>query len=37
MPVWGDAFKNAEAGFDDEQVKQKIQSVVAHLEKIQEK
>ena len=37
MPVWGDVFKNAQAGSDDEQVKQKIQSVVAHLGKIQEK
>ena len=37
MPVWGDAFRNAESGFDDEQVKRKIQTVVAHLERLQEK
>lgn len=37
MPVWGDVFKNAGGGSDDEQVKQRIQSVVAHLERLQEK
>ena len=37
MPVWGDAFKNSEDGFDDEQVKQKIQSIVAYLGRLQEK
>ena len=36
MPAWGDAFKNAETGFDDEQVRLKIESVVAHLERLQE-
>jgi len=37
MPVWGDAFKNAEGGFDDEEVNRKIQAVVAHMERLQEK
>jgi mono/diheme cytochrome c family protein len=37
MPVWGDAFKNAETGFDDERVKLKIRAVVDHLAKLQEK
>jgi len=37
MPVWGDAFKNAESGFDDAGIERKIRSVVAHLEKLQEK
>ena len=35
MPVWGDAFKNTETGFDDEKVKQKIKSVVDHVGTIQ--
>jgi mono/diheme cytochrome c family protein len=37
MPVWGDAFKNTESGLDDDEVNRKIQAVVAHLEKLQEK
>ena len=37
MPVWGDAFKNAETGYDDEQVKEKIRSVVDYLKTIQAK
>lgn len=37
MPVWGDAFKNPETGFDDEKVRQKIQSVVDYLKTLQEK
>jgi mono/diheme cytochrome c family protein len=37
MPVWGDAFKNTETGFDDEKVKLKIQSVVDYLKTIQQK
>jgi len=36
MPVWGDAFKNAETGFDDEQVRAKIASVVDHVKALQE-
>jgi len=31
MPVWGDAFKNAGTGYDDEGVKDKIRAVVLHL------
>ncbi|MCG6921057.1 MAG: cytochrome c [Acidobacteria bacterium] len=37
MPVWGDAFKNTETGFDDEKVRQRIRSVVDHVGTIQEK
>ncbi len=37
MPVWGDVFKNSDAGSDDEKIKQSIQSVVAFLERLQEK
>lgn len=37
MPVWGDAFKNTETGFDDEQVREKIESLVRYLETLQEK
>ena len=36
MPVWGDAFKNSETGFDDEKVDEKIASVVEHLKRLQE-
>jgi mono/diheme cytochrome c family protein len=36
MPVWGDAFKNSETGYDDEKVKLKIDSVVEHLKRLQE-
>ena len=35
MPVWGDAFKNAETGFDDEQVKAKIEGLVRYLKTLQ--
>ena len=37
MPVWGDAFKNAETGFDDDKVRLKIRSVVDYVAKLQEK
>ena len=37
MPVWGDAFRNAETGYEDEQVKEKIRSVVDCLKTIQAK
>ena len=37
MPVWGDVFKKSDAGSDDEKIKQRIQSVVAFLERLQEK
>jgi mono/diheme cytochrome c family protein len=36
MPVWGDAFKNSETGFDDEKVREKIEAVVEHLRRLQE-
>ena len=35
MPIWGDAFKNADTGYDDAQVKAKVQSVVDYLKTIQ--
>ena len=37
MPVWGDAFKNAETGFDDDEVRLKIASVVDYVGTIQER
>jgi hypothetical protein len=37
MPVWGDVFKKSGSGSDDEEVKRKIQSVVAFLERLQAK
>jgi mono/diheme cytochrome c family protein len=36
MPIWGDAFKNTETGFNEEQVKQKIRAVVDYLKTLQE-
>ncbi len=36
MPVWGDAFKNVETGFDEERVRLKIRSVVAHVKTLQD-
>jgi hypothetical protein len=36
MPVWGDAFKNADTGYDEEKVKEKIRAVVAHVKTLQE-
>jgi len=37
MPVWGDAFKNEETGFDDARVREKIRSVVDYLRTLQQK
>ncbi len=37
MPIWGDAFKNADTGYDDKQVKEKIHNVVAYLKTLQAK
>jgi mono/diheme cytochrome c family protein len=36
MPVWGDAFKNVDTGYDEKGVEQKIQSLVDYLKTIQE-
>jgi mono/diheme cytochrome c family protein len=36
MPVWGDAFKNPETGFDEKKVRLKILSVVDYLKTLQE-
>jgi mono/diheme cytochrome c family protein len=35
MPIWGDAFKNAETGYDDASVKAKVRSVVDYLRTLQ--
>ena len=37
MPVWGDAFKNADTGYDDKRVSEKIHSVVEYLKTLQVK
>jgi mono/diheme cytochrome c family protein len=37
MPVWGDAFKNPDTGFDNAKVQQKIRSVVDFIETLQQK
>lgn len=36
MPVWGDAFKNADTGYDEDALRQKIESLVNFLKTIQE-
>ena len=35
MPVWGDAFRNAETGYDERRVKEKIRGVVEYLKTLQ--
>ncbi len=35
MPIWGDAFRNADTGYDDTKVKEKIRSVVDYLRTLQ--
>ncbi|HEX9187302.1 MAG TPA: c-type cytochrome [Vicinamibacteria bacterium] len=35
MPIWGDAFRNAETGYDDAKVKEKIRSVVDFVRTLQ--
>jgi len=35
MPVWGDAFKNADTGYDERRVKEKVRAVVEYLRTIQ--
>jgi len=35
MPIWGDAFKNADTGYDEAHVKARVQSVVDYLKTIQ--
>jgi len=35
MPIWGDAFRNADTGYDDAKVKEKIRSVVEYLRTLQ--
>jgi mono/diheme cytochrome c family protein len=37
MPIWGDAFKNPETGYDEQSVKEKIRSVVDFLRTLQSK
>jgi mono/diheme cytochrome c family protein len=35
MPIWGDAFKDADTGYDEAQAKARVQSVVDYLKTIQ--
>jgi mono/diheme cytochrome c family protein len=35
MPIWGDAFRNAETGYEDARVKEKIRLVVEYLRTLQ--
>ncbi len=35
MPIWGDAFRNVETGFDEAAAREKIRAVVDHLKTIQ--
>jgi len=35
MPIWGDAFRNAETGFDDAKVKERVRLVVDYLRTLQ--
>lgn len=35
MPVWGDAFRNADTGYDDTKVREKIRSLVDYLKTLQ--
>lgn len=37
MPVWGDAFRNADTGYDDASVKAKIRGIVDYLRTLQAK
>jgi mono/diheme cytochrome c family protein len=37
MPIWGDAFKNADTGYDEQTVKDKIRSIVDYLRTLQAK
>jgi mono/diheme cytochrome c family protein len=37
MPIWGDAFRNADTGYDNAQVDQKIRSVVEFVRTLQAK
>jgi len=37
MPIWGDAFRNAETGYDDAAARAKIRGVVEYLKTLQAK
>lgn len=37
MPIWGDAFRNAETGYEDEAARAKIRQVVDYLKTLQAK
>jgi mono/diheme cytochrome c family protein len=37
MPVWGDAFKASQEGYDEARVRERLTALVRHLETIQEK
>lgn len=36
MPIWGDAFRSREEGFDEEAAKARIRRIVEHLKTLQE-
>jgi mono/diheme cytochrome c family protein len=35
MPIWGDAFKNADTGYDDQKARERIRSIVDYLRTLQ--
>lgn len=37
MPVWGDAFKNADTNYDDKRVREKVRSIVEYLKTLQQR
>jgi len=37
MPIWGDAFKNADTGYDEQRVREKIRSIVDYVRTLQAK
>jgi mono/diheme cytochrome c family protein len=37
MPIWGDAFKDADTGYDDQKAREKIRSIVDYLRTLQVK
>jgi hypothetical protein len=36
MPVWGDAFRKSGEGYSEKAVKERIDSLVTHLKKLQQ-
>jgi mono/diheme cytochrome c family protein len=37
MPIWGDAFRNTDTGYDEAQTRARIQSIVEHLRGLQQR